>query len=308
MGRSAQDTGTENSVTENSVAGESPEDGEGQPHGGIHEIPFDLRECFEQSLHTDFTIKVTGETIGAAVEFKVHRVILCAQSEYFKNMFDGEEIENNEMEVHEEPPYAIEAMIRFMYGFKGVLDKPVPGEYIPATTRLPTIFAAAVKYGVYKLGEEICQRFWDAVVYCDYGNIRPMIRAVYGLTASRVRDLRDIVIVVFRERMHELTWEGFLDQASDCSEFTFEMMKELAGYDAGLERHVCPGCEARWEIRRERESGRQYHCISCGEQYTVGEFNREFEEAHEFQVGPWYLEKEPWRYRCEPSLGYLRDA
>merc|ERR1719228_3068657 len=53
-------------------------------------------KTINQEDHSDFVIRVDGR------EFKCHKNILSARSEYFKTMFSGNYIENREMDVRGE--------------------------------------------------------------------------------------------------------------------------------------------------------------------------------------------------------------
>ncbi|OJJ35967.1 hypothetical protein ASPWEDRAFT_172752 [Aspergillus wentii DTO 134E9] len=71
-----------------------------------------IKKLFRSSKYTDVTIRTDDG------EYKVHKLVLCAQSEYFNRLFDGNWRESNQntIELKDDKPEAVKAMIHSMYG------------------------------------------------------------------------------------------------------------------------------------------------------------------------------------------------
>ncbi|KAK6512598.1 hypothetical protein TWF481_001482 [Arthrobotrys musiformis] len=70
-----------------------------------------MEELLESGNYSDFTI------ICGSKEWKVHRAIICPQSEYFKTLCESKfkEREDGELDLSAEPPFDVECMLKFLY-------------------------------------------------------------------------------------------------------------------------------------------------------------------------------------------------
>lgn len=73
-----------------------------------------LTRVWNSKVFSDITLVFSGRRVQA------HKIILVCQSDYFRAMFEGQfsEAAAKEVELCEDDPEALEAMLRGMYGFK----------------------------------------------------------------------------------------------------------------------------------------------------------------------------------------------
>ncbi|KAF2094455.1 hypothetical protein NA57DRAFT_60499 [Rhizodiscina lignyota] len=83
----------------------------------------DLSSNFDDAKYSDLTIRCGEKT------FKVHKMILCTQSEFFVNACERgfKESKTNEIDLSDNDVILIEAFLRFMY--KGTYEVPQPEGY-----------------------------------------------------------------------------------------------------------------------------------------------------------------------------------
>ncbi|KMU74568.1 hypothetical protein CISG_04275 [Coccidioides immitis RMSCC 3703] len=139
------------------------------------------------SQFADLTIRVADE------EFKVHKVVVCGQSEFFSRMFssDWKENVNNEVKLGEVDPSAVEAMIHFMYGIDYDSSGSGRGRVSPVFFNTQ-VYALAEEYEVQKLKQLAKEKFATSVRACwDMDDFPPVIVEVYNTTPSADRGLRD---------------------------------------------------------------------------------------------------------------------
>ncbi|KJY02384.1 hypothetical protein TI39_contig55g00007 [Zymoseptoria brevis] len=81
----------------------------------------DVASWFNQDALSDVTIKFSGK------EIKCHKLILSARSEYFTKMLDPKggfvEASASVIELKEDDPAALEALLRYIYTFKYIDDE-----------------------------------------------------------------------------------------------------------------------------------------------------------------------------------------
>lgn len=115
-----------------------------------------------------------------------------------------QESDKNEIELKEDDPRAVEAMVRFMYDSGTQLGAYCHGETSP-TILLTRIYAVAEKYQIPKLKEQAKLKFQISVQSPWYMKDFPqVIEEVYTTTCPDVRDLRDEVVRVTRDRVETL--------------------------------------------------------------------------------------------------------
>ncbi|KAK4544718.1 hypothetical protein LTR36_003967 [Oleoguttula mirabilis] len=180
-----------------------------------HELGLGLASLFHSSNFSDLTI------ICGKYTFKVHKVIVCVQSEYFnvacrKGTFkEGEsgiiqlkavDSEGGEDDGSCDDPEIIQLMVAFFYyqgytgepmEFKGlertaVKDAPSPEINLVLHAK---VFATAIKYQVPALAAAASEKFERAAErHYNHADFAEAIRIVYGSTPDDVTELRDIVV------------------------------------------------------------------------------------------------------------------
>jgi len=76
-------------------------------------IEFCAKLIYNNPTFSDYTIVFSGRRVH------VHRVLLAPSSEYFRALFTRSWAENNDstIELQDDDPDAVEAMIKWLYGF-----------------------------------------------------------------------------------------------------------------------------------------------------------------------------------------------
>ncbi|PGH04989.1 hypothetical protein AJ80_08416 [Polytolypa hystricis UAMH7299] len=97
-------------------------------------------------------------------EHKVHKIVVCGQSEFFSRMFDGDWKETLESvtELKADDPRAIKAMISFMYMF----DYDSGSGGLSPMLFDAMVYGVAEKYGVAALKTCAKKKFENAVQTC----------------------------------------------------------------------------------------------------------------------------------------------
>ncbi|OAX79122.1 hypothetical protein ACJ72_06561 [Emergomyces africanus] len=165
-------------------------------------LPINLKKKF-----TDFTLRAAGE------EFKVHKLILCAQSEYF----------TQNIAILQHDPQTVEAMILFMYGFGyNSRDRAISPMRFDAK-----LYSAAEFYGVPVLKQLAKANFaarariaWDADDFLD------VITEVYTSTVPTDRGLRNILVETAKKNICSLLLkDNFVSKLEECGSFSADILR-----------------------------------------------------------------------------------
>ncbi|QVM07886.1 hypothetical protein D8B26_002583 [Coccidioides posadasii str. Silveira] len=206
---------------------------------GIHALFTSLKGYLASGQFADLTIRVADE------EFKVHKVIVCGQSEFFSRMFssDWKENVNNEVKLGEVDPSAVEAMIHFMYGIDYDSSGSSRGRVSPLFFNAQ-IYALAEEYEVQKLKELAKEKFATSVRACwDMDDFPPVIVEVYNTTPSADRGLRDVIVNTCVEHIEPLLLkEAFLDVLESCNHFAADIARQLASKPSKPSKYRCSQC------------------------------------------------------------------
>ena len=107
----------------------------------------DLMSAFYLNTLSDVTFTVQGE------QFKAHKAILVARSDYFSTMFNCgmTESKSNQIEIPDIEPTVFEALLKFLYG-------SIP--YVRESEEWMELLVAADKYNVREL-KDLCESIID---------------------------------------------------------------------------------------------------------------------------------------------------
>ncbi|KAK2739466.1 hypothetical protein FQN55_009431 [Onygenales sp. PD_40] len=181
----------------------------------------ELKRHFDSSKFADLTIKTSEK------EFKVHKIVLSCQSEYFARMLGGEwkETVNNLVILEEEDPKVIETMIRFMYEY----DYQDDDETTQGVVFHAMVYAAGEKYGIAPLKTHAASKFKGTFVRCFYEIDLPLvIAAVYTTTVSTDSELRDCFGRVINCHIEELMEdETFIEMLEQYPTFSVDTLKSM---------------------------------------------------------------------------------
>ncbi|KAF3492433.1 uncharacterized protein GIQ15_01950 [Arthroderma uncinatum] len=201
-----------------------------------------LKRYFASGQFADLTIRADGEV------FKVHKVAVCGQSEYFSRMFSGEweETVNNEVELKEVEPDAVATIIHFLYGFD-YDSSGSSGARISPMLFDAQIYGLTEKYGIPSLKERVKEKFANSVRACwDMDDFPLVIEEVYTTTASADRGLRDLITGTCHEHFSELLQkEGFIRALESCIYFAADLAKQGS---QPLPKYRCPNCSKEWPL------------------------------------------------------------
>ncbi|OCL13437.1 hypothetical protein AOQ84DRAFT_274788, partial [Glonium stellatum] len=188
--------------------------------------------------YSDAVIRCQGQ------EFTVHRLVLCTQSKYFANAFNGDwkESANRTIELNDDDVSVVEAMLHFMYRFD--YDDNAHGQVSPAVFNAK-VYSLADKYDLSALKLHAKEKFDKAVENCWSADDFPhVISEVYSSTPATDRGLRNVVMRVVYEH---------LDLLLEKQEFT-NMLEETTGFAADVTGHLA----------KDRRGLKEYRCSGCG--------------------------------------------
>ncbi|CRG90850.1 hypothetical protein PISL3812_07896 [Talaromyces islandicus] len=213
---------------------------------------------------SDLTIRTIDQ------EFKVHRLVVCGQSEYFSRLYKGEwtETNTNDIPLHDDDPGAIQAMIHFMYGF----DYDSSGsEHSRASPMLFTVkvYQVADKYAVPQLKQKAKEKFETIVQTCWQMDDFPVaIAEAYKCTLKTDQGLREPLVRISMEHMDTLLKnEAFVDVLENTTGFASELATILAKKKVANPKakgYRCPGCSSKWMVDTSAGQNVTY-CIGCGD-------------------------------------------
>ncbi|KAF2493693.1 hypothetical protein BU16DRAFT_464682, partial [Lophium mytilinum] len=141
-----------------------------------------------------------------AVTYKVHRIVLCCQIDFFQKACGGP-FKVSMIDLSHDDSYAVGAMIRYAYGGQyGPAENPDPDEQALHHVH---VYAIASKYnipGLQAMAKDCLKTLADA--HWDKDWFADIIRSVYETTISTDRGLRDVVLHVFMDHDMALAEEG----------------------------------------------------------------------------------------------------
>ncbi|OAP59879.1 hypothetical protein AYL99_04881 [Fonsecaea erecta] len=223
-------------------------------HVGIR----NLKSFFGSPKFSDFTIKVDER------EFKVHKIVIYGQSEYFNRLFnsDWKEALDNKIELKEDDPGAVEAMLRFMYENEYDSGEHSWGRISPMLFHV-RVHAVADKYGVAALKKLSKQKFDHATSVCwDMDDFPHVVADVYDNTLG-CEELRDTVARASHEHIEALLIKDtFIRVLRDTSGFAADIIGLMRDGITPQARYECPKCGVEWEAKLV--PGKTYCCLHCG--------------------------------------------
>ncbi|RYP48289.1 hypothetical protein DL768_005799 [Monosporascus sp. mg162] len=188
--------------------------------------PFDsfrssLKDYFNADTFSDATVLCNGK------EFKAHKLILSAQSEFFSKAFAGDwkESDSGKIDLEEVDVNVVEAMLHFMYHFD---YNNIHG----ASTMIfnAQVYSLADKYIIPTLKAQAKEKFKTAISTGWAMDDFPLaIAEVYNSTPESDRDLRDLTVEIARTNINPLREnELFRDALRDIPAFAAEMVISIS--------------------------------------------------------------------------------
>ncbi|KIW14288.1 hypothetical protein PV08_07070 [Exophiala spinifera] len=206
--------------------------------GGVGRLR--LESFFNSPKFSDFAIKVGDR------EFKVHKIVICGQSDYFDRLFEGKwkEVLEDSSDLVGDDPAAVEAMVRFMY------ENEYDSSGYDDTDMSPMVFDVLVyqvadKYGVGALKKLSKGKFDRATSICwEMDDFPRAVAQVYS--SPECEELRDTIARVSSKHIDKLTMKNNF----------FRVLQETTGFAADVVRRMVKGANLQGQTQ----------CPNCGEE------------------------------------------
>lgn len=220
-------------------------------------------ESFLSSLKTYYNTETLSDVIVVCEgeEFKVHKVILSAHSEYFAKQLSGawKESLEGKIDIKDFDASVVEGMLRFMYSF----------DYASTCGTSSMVFDAqmyqiADKYQIPSLKAHSMSRFGAAIATgWDMDDFSVAVSVVYNSTPSDDRSLRDLAVETSCANIEKLLQhDDFCKLLRETPDFSADLIPVLCDErQPTIQRYQCPFCENTF--LGEYGRGRHY-CQFCG--------------------------------------------
>ncbi|KAL6149966.1 hypothetical protein ACJQWK_02530 [Exserohilum turcicum] len=223
-----------------------------------------LREYYDSPKLSDGTITCAGK------EFRIHKIVLSAQSKFFSNAFEGDWKESVEriIPLIDDDVSAVEAMLQFLYTFDYDAGGSVADAASPMVFNVK-VYSIADKYDIPALKSVARQKFQESVETCwNMDDFPHAIAEVYNSTPPNDQGLRSLVVDVACEHITSLLQkQGFCDVLGETAGFASDLVQLQASKHSVREKqdrtkYRCSDCSGHWEVGAS--SGSSYHCPHCG--------------------------------------------
>ncbi|KAI9036230.1 BTB/POZ domain-containing protein [Aspergillus affinis] len=175
-------------------------------------------------------------------EFKVHKVIVCGQSGAFSHALrnDWMEAKTATVDLAEDDPTTIEAMIHFMYGINYENSSSDHDRGFPMLFNI-RVYQVGDKYDVPKLKSQARENFINALEKNSKIDDLPLaIADAYQKTVSTDRGLRDPILSTTLCHIDALLEnESFKQVLQETSNFAVDLVQRQAQM-TGMKVYRCP--------------------------------------------------------------------
>lgn len=222
-----------------------------------------FREYWGDETFSDLTLRVKSET------YRVHRIVLCAASSYFAEMFKeaNNGINAQEIGIQENDLASFDILLRFIYGtpLTEMLSDEKPNEEV-----LPTLLGllkSADKYGVSRISQPLAVAIMRRINYSNRSSECTLstIEGVYNLPRSS-NPAKAV------KRAIEFVLQDWIHRSSDRQELAplLETLPELAArlLDTQLSSKSdkllisCPHC-GNTPLQRDYYVATKFACGAC---------------------------------------------
>ncbi|CAG8898379.1 unnamed protein product [Penicillium egyptiacum] len=214
-----------------------------------------LGELYHTGIFSDLTIHTTDQAL------KVHRLVVCGRSETFCRFFsDVPSLQESEkahvLEMKDEHPRVVEAMIRSFYGLHYDINQS--HQMCPILFNVK-VYAIADKFEVEYL--KIQAKLTFVTLAQDHWNSDEFLTAAceaYKTTPKSDRGLRDVVVAVCQKHRKELrdrkAFEKLIEEtpglATDLVLLSHRWLPQSASTRVRLvQSFSCLSCFAKWQIQ-----------------------------------------------------------
>ncbi|KAK8158474.1 hypothetical protein IWX90DRAFT_1527 [Phyllosticta citrichinensis] len=198
--------------------------------------------------------------------YKVHKIILCAQSPFFMNALNPEsnfkEAQTNKVPLEHDEPFAVKALIEYFYRSEYTdIDAPI-NELLLFHVH---IYAIGETYGVQGLKKLACDRFETVVAGKTFGelDLPTAIKTIYTTTVGTDKGLREKAVAIARADVKVVVkLKGFREMMDECAQFSKDVALSLIHDPITASRYHCTACHG--VVSMELPDGaKQVHCPHC---------------------------------------------
>ncbi|KAF2803436.1 uncharacterized protein BDZ99DRAFT_526784 [Mytilinidion resinicola] len=179
-------------------------------------------------------------------EFRIHKLVLCAQSKYFSKAFTGDwkESADGAIRLEGDDVSAVEAMPQFMYTVDYDASGSAKNSASPMVFNVK-VYSIADKYDVPALKSQARQKFETTVETCwNMDDFPDAVAEVYNSTLSIDRGLRNVLVDAACKHISELlSKQRFRDILGETVGFASDIAQLLA---KGRKKYQCPSCKT-WQ-------------------------------------------------------------
>ncbi|KKA23988.1 BTB/POZ domain-containing protein [Rasamsonia emersonii CBS 393.64] len=203
----------------------------------MKEFSVRLKDFFHSSEYSDLVIETSDNQV-----FKVHKLVICGQSEVFAGMFNREwkESTTNTIKLHDDDPRVVEAMIHFLYGIdyddSGSSSNSSSSEDSSQSSPLfnVKVYGIADKYGIETLQLRAQEKFAAAIrTGWKQDEFAHAIVEAYTKTSAATDKksiLRKVIVEVAKEHIESLMeMDEFVNALEDVGGFGADLIHALVG-------------------------------------------------------------------------------
>ncbi|KAI6885093.1 hypothetical protein KC360_g1524 [Hortaea werneckii] len=244
------------------VSGDNLAQGERKTIIAVKMPLIDATEWFDQEAFSDITIRFGTN------ERKCHKLILCGPSDYFKDLLGPgkhfAEAQQPTVELKDDEPMAVEAMLRWLYTFDYEMARPA--DYTPTHDFHLSVVVVADKYLLNGLRDEALRRLSDMLQTISAEQLVNFFRN-FKWSDDYPQEVLDLADNIWRLRLHSLLDnEGFHSVLKGDIEFAMCVIEQLQDEvkkdtGAGLVEKRWTRCECKCQSLGEKlKPGETYTC------------------------------------------------
>ncbi|GAB1736337.1 hypothetical protein NU219Hw_g7002t1 [Hortaea werneckii] len=225
-------------------------------------LTLDVKEWFDQEAFSDVTVRFGTN------ERKCHKLILCAKSDYFKELLGPEkqfvEAQQPTVELKDDDNAAVEAMLRWLYTFD--YEKTRTAEHESTYDFHLSVVVVADKYLLHGLRDEALRRFSDMLQTISADKLVNFFRE-FSWSDDYPQQVLDVADNIWHLRLHSLLdhekFRSILENNVELAMCVIEQLREEVKKDngAGLVEKRWTRCECkRQELGEKLKPGETYIC------------------------------------------------